>query len=88
MITYITTNFIIGSIGNALEIKFDEEEFIDDRGFPGGPVAFFRAEDSDLFNSIGFCLYVVNAWLQDGLLVRLQNAFFCSVIVKLTLTLL
>lgn len=73
MIVYITTNFIIGSIGNAINIKFNEEQFIDDRDFPGGPVAYSRAADSNRLNSIGFCLYVINTWLQDGLLVCLTR---------------
>ncbi|GJJ08053.1 hypothetical protein Clacol_002260 [Clathrus columnatus] len=68
MIIYITTNFILGSIGNATNIKFNEEQFIDDRDFPGGPVAYSRAEDSVKINAVGFSCYIVNAWLQDGLL--------------------
>ncbi|GJJ11140.1 hypothetical protein Clacol_005371 [Clathrus columnatus] len=66
--TYITINFILGSIGNAANIVENQYAFIDDRGFPGGPLAISFASYAIPINIAGFVAYVVNAWLQDGLL--------------------
>lgn len=69
MIAYITLNFILGSIGNAANIKFNEMVFIDDRDFPGGPNAFFTQQNSVTINVLAYAVYIVNTWTQDGLLV-------------------
>jgi len=79
MIAYITLNFILGSIGNAANIKFNEMVFIDDRDFPGGPNAYFTAENSVTINVLAYAVYIVNTWTQDGLLLyRFFVIFECN----------
>lgn len=68
--TYITINFILGSIGNAANILDTQYTFIDNRAFPGGPLAYAVVSYGIPFNVAGFVAYVINAWFQDGLLVR------------------
>ncbi|GJJ11029.1 hypothetical protein Clacol_005260 [Clathrus columnatus] len=65
---YITINFILGSIGNGVNTVETQYAFIDDRDFPGGPLAYSFATSSITVNVVGFVAYVVNAWFQDGLL--------------------
>lgn len=79
MITYITLNFILGSIGNAANIKFNEMVFIDDRDFPGGPNAYFMDMNSVTINVLAYAVYIVNTWTQDGLLLyRFFVIFECN----------
>ncbi|GJJ11027.1 hypothetical protein Clacol_005258 [Clathrus columnatus] len=61
---------VIGAVsyGNAINIVEDQYTFIDDRDFPGGPLAYSLTTYALPINVVGFVAYVVNAWLQDGLL--------------------
>ncbi|KAF8513811.1 hypothetical protein JB92DRAFT_2922060 [Gautieria morchelliformis] len=67
-IAYITLNFVLGSIGNGVTIRFNEMTFVDNRDYPGGPNAFFMQQNSFWANVFGFGVYFVNGWTQDGLL--------------------
>ncbi|GJJ11022.1 hypothetical protein Clacol_005251 [Clathrus columnatus] len=61
---------IIGAVGygNGVNIVITQYAFIDDRDFPGGPLAYSLATSAIPVNVVGFVAYVINAWLQDGLL--------------------
>ncbi|GJJ09241.1 hypothetical protein Clacol_003463 [Clathrus columnatus] len=61
---------IIGAVayGNAVNIVETQYAFIDDRDFPGGPLAYSFGTTSVPVNVVGFVAYVINAWFQDGLL--------------------
>lgn len=65
---YITINFVLGSIGNAANIVENQYDFIDNRDFPGGPLAYALTTFAIPINVVGFFAYVINTWLQDGLL--------------------
>ncbi|EIW81714.1 hypothetical protein CONPUDRAFT_22219, partial [Coniophora puteana RWD-64-598 SS2] len=65
---YICTLFVLGTMGNALGARWCEMLFIDDVSYPGGPVAFNTEESSNIITVLGDCVYIVNLWLQDGLL--------------------
>jgi hypothetical protein len=67
---YISVLFLLGNIGNGTNIKFGEMTFIDDRNYPGGPNAFFVEQSINPIAVICNTTYIVNSWLQDGLLVR------------------
>ncbi|KZT28830.1 hypothetical protein NEOLEDRAFT_1154312 [Neolentinus lepideus HHB14362 ss-1] len=65
---YVFVLFALGTIGNAANTQFNEMTFVDDRDYPGGPNAFFVEQNSYWFNVVGYSVYIVNTWLQDGLL--------------------
>ncbi|KAF8530700.1 hypothetical protein JB92DRAFT_2857329 [Gautieria morchelliformis] len=67
-IAYITLNFVLGSIGNGANTRFNEMTFVDDRDYPSGPNAFYIQQNSFWVNIFGFGVYIVNMWTQDGLL--------------------
>lgn len=67
---YITFNFVLGSIGNALNTLLGDQAFVDERDrFPGGPAAFVANIDSLSITQASFIVYTINTWSQDGLLV-------------------
>jgi hypothetical protein len=68
LLVYILVLFILGNIGNGTNIKFGEMTFIDDRNYPGGPNAFFVQQSINPVAVICNSAYIVNSWLQDGLL--------------------
>lgn len=67
---YITFNFVLGSIGNALNTLLAVQAFVDDQNrFPGGPAAFVANVDTLAATQASFIVYTINTWSQDGLLV-------------------
>lgn len=71
--TYITINFILGSIGNATNTLLADQAFVDEPNrFPSGPSAFVAKIDTLLVTQISFIAYTINTWSQDGLLVSVQ----------------
>lgn len=63
---YITFNFVVGSIGNALNALLGVQAFISH--FPGGPAAFVANIDTLVVTQASFIVYTINTWSQDGLL--------------------
>jgi len=65
---YITIQFILCSIGIGGGSKNVILAFVDDRGFPGGPIpwsnAYYNTKPSVLAN----VAFIVSIWLQDGFL--------------------
>ncbi|EIN04130.1 hypothetical protein PUNSTDRAFT_76804 [Punctularia strigosozonata HHB-11173 SS5] len=68
MLAYIFMLFTLGSLGNAANIKFNEMVFVDNRDYPGGPNAYFIEQNGVWINVLSYGVYIVNTWLQDGLL--------------------
>jgi hypothetical protein len=67
-LTYISILIILGSVGNATNIKLVEEMWVGNRNFPGGPYAYYAAGGGP-YNRACDVAYVINGWLQDGMLV-------------------
>ncbi|KAF8521448.1 hypothetical protein BU17DRAFT_32511, partial [Hysterangium stoloniferum] len=67
-LSYITFNFIIGSIGNGINCFDNQAEFVDNRDFPGGPEGYEASVAASFLNVFGATLYIINTWAQDGLL--------------------
>ena len=65
-IIYILVVFTISSIGNGLQLKTAQLFFIDYRNYPG-PLSGWEAGDP--IPLACNAVYIVNLWLQDGLLV-------------------
>ncbi|KII90713.1 hypothetical protein PLICRDRAFT_542310 [Plicaturopsis crispa FD-325 SS-3] len=68
-LAYISINFILGTIGNAADIKIrGEMAFIDFRDFPGGPSAYIMSQTTNPLAVMCHSTYLVSTWLQDGLI--------------------
>ncbi|KAH7099605.1 hypothetical protein BKA62DRAFT_621194 [Auriculariales sp. MPI-PUGE-AT-0066] len=63
-IFYIFALFVISSVGNGGDLKFAQMIWIDNRNFPGGPTVYIVASCRCLQQHC----YIINSWLQDGLL--------------------
>lgn len=63
---YISILFTLGTIANFSDMHYAEEQFVDDRNFPGGPVAFELTQN----RMKGLCAYMINTWFVDALMVR------------------
>ncbi|KAF8183856.1 hypothetical protein K438DRAFT_1974881 [Mycena galopus ATCC 62051] len=67
LVSYVVVLFCLASIGFGGNAKFNQQTFIDDRNFPGGPNAFtiqFYGED---INFTALVSFVVMSWMADGL---------------------
>ena len=67
--SFITIQIVLVSISNGSQLKEDIMAFIDNRGFPGGPIAWFDlhypgtpAGTAEVFGAFSF-------WMQDAFLV-------------------
>jgi len=69
LVSYICILFSLGTIGFGGQIKFNEETFIQDRNFPGGPLGFNFGEYNTPINVVTTAAFVVLNWFADGLLV-------------------
>ena len=60
---------VLGTMGCAVSIKVNQSAFVDFRDYPGGPVAYWVEQFAITYRVVGTAAYVINTWLQDGLLV-------------------
>ena len=60
---------ILGTMGCAVSIKVNQSAFVDFRDYPGGPGAYWVEQFAITYRVVGTAAYVINTWLQDGLLV-------------------
>ena len=71
-IAYITNLFILGTIGNGTNMFLQQDAFVNNRNYPGGP-GQFEIEQYDLpYNAACTAVYIIGAWFADGLMVRLK----------------
>lgn len=75
MLAYITLVFILSSIGAGTAMHTNEQAFVDDRNYPGGPGAFDIEQNSLTIDIVGTGAYMVNAWLASGLLLWRYSLF-------------
>ncbi|KAF5347960.1 hypothetical protein D9756_010216 [Leucocoprinus leucothites] len=74
-LAYVSLLFIMGSIGNATNIKVAEMAFVDQRNFPGGPAGFFATGGGPIGLTCNV-VYIINSWFQDCLLLWRFWMFF------------
>jgi len=65
---YIVIVFLLSNIGNATNIKFAQQAFIDNRDYPGGPGAYSVEQSTALAAVLCNSVYITLTWFQDGLL--------------------
>ncbi|KAJ7257040.1 hypothetical protein C8J57DRAFT_1185909 [Mycena rebaudengoi] len=68
LLVFVCILFILGNIGNATNMIFGQRTFIDNRGYPGGPNAYFVEQSFDWSAVVCNSVYIVNSWFQDALL--------------------
>lgn len=66
---YISTLFALGTANICLNINFNELTWIDDRNYPGGPLAFLLEQQARPANTAGNAAAIIITFLADGLLV-------------------
>ncbi|KAF7328672.1 hypothetical protein MSAN_02468800 [Mycena sanguinolenta] len=76
LLIFVFILFILGNLGNATTLIFAQKSFIDDRDYPGGPGAYFVEQSADWTVVVCNSVYIVNTWLQDGLLARQLYRFW------------
>ena len=72
---FITIQITLVSISNGTQMKEDIMAFVDNRGFPGGPLAWFDTNYPKTPFGIGNLFGVMSFWMQDGFLVSTLLSF-------------
>ena len=72
---FITIQIVLVSISNGCQMKQDVMAFIDNRGFPGGPLAWFDSNYTETPYAIGNLFGVPSFWMQDAFLVSIMRPF-------------
>ncbi|KAI0919667.1 hypothetical protein AcW1_003139 [Taiwanofungus camphoratus] len=67
-LAYIAVLFSMATVNICLNMHFSEMAWIDDRDYPGGPLAFLLEQQSDSMNTVGNSVSFVATFLADGLL--------------------
>ncbi|KZV89597.1 hypothetical protein EXIGLDRAFT_751066 [Exidia glandulosa HHB12029] len=75
-IAYILVLFILSSIANGTQFKFTQQIWIDMRNYPGGPSAVIIEQQTQMAAVWCVGAYIVNNWLQDGLIVYRFSVFY------------
>jgi hypothetical protein len=68
---YVCALAILGTIGGSINLLLMERAYVDNRNFPGGPLAYLSTYFSIPSTVTGFVSFVLATWLQDGYLVSL-----------------
>ena len=70
---FITIQIILVSIATGCSLKVTEMQFVDNRGFPGGPEAWLRSFYQ--LTPVGFSnvFGVASFWMQDAFLVSINH---------------
>ena len=66
---YTTMLLALGTIGNAANARVAELTWIDNRNYPGGPIAFTIDQYAIPMNVMGDSAFVVASWFQDAYVV-------------------
>ncbi|KNZ78859.1 hypothetical protein J132_09542 [Termitomyces sp. J132] len=66
---YVTALFSLACVNVALNIRFNELVYIDNRGYPGGPLAFLLQQQAVPVNIAGNSETIVISFLSDALLI-------------------
>ncbi|KAI0028701.1 hypothetical protein K488DRAFT_57979 [Vararia minispora EC-137] len=69
LLAYVFVIYSLGLIGNSANMKWVELCFIENRDYPGGPIAYFNEQGSFVMpNLLSLGAYIVATWMQDGFL--------------------
>ena len=69
MLVYVVVLFAISTVEIGCNVKLNELMFIDNRAFPGGPVAWYAANFNVPVSTAANAAYITGNFLADALLV-------------------
>ncbi len=69
-LVYVSVLFICGTCNLAFNARFNQLAWIDERNYPGGPLAFLLEQQSLPIETAGNALAFFTTFLTNGLLVR------------------
>ena len=72
---FITIQIVLVSISNGCQLKADIMTFIDNRGFPGGPLAWLESNYPATPLGISTLFGTLSFWMQDGFLVSISPLY-------------
>lgn len=75
-LAFICTLFVLGTIQFATNSRYYQMMWIDDRNFPGGPIAFFTSQFSLPVNTVGGVAFILSDFLADSILV--SSLTYCN----------
>ncbi|KAI0362149.1 hypothetical protein OH77DRAFT_23803 [Trametes cingulata] len=78
---FLFSMLALASVNICCSIRFNELAWIDERNYPGGPLAFIVQQSSRPVNTVSIATSVVSLFLADGFLVR---AYCSDVAAQLT----
>ncbi|EMD39076.1 hypothetical protein CERSUDRAFT_47914, partial [Gelatoporia subvermispora B] len=67
-LTYIVVLSALGTINLAVNIHFNELAWIDERNYPGGPLAFLMQQEAIPVNTVGNVVGIIADFMADSLL--------------------
>ena len=76
LVAFVVALLICGTVEVGATIKAGIMMFIDNRDFPGGPMAYFITEYSNPVETVGSTAYVLANLLADGVLVSQTSLQF------------
>ncbi|GBE89273.1 hypothetical protein SCP_1502810 [Sparassis crispa] len=65
-LAFVTMLFVLASINICINMHFSELAWIDDRNYPGGPLAFLMQQQALPINTLGNSATLVSTFLADG----------------------
>ncbi|KAH7906881.1 hypothetical protein BJ138DRAFT_1161545 [Hygrophoropsis aurantiaca] len=68
-LAFVSTLFIMGTINIICNIHFNEMTYIDNRNYPGGPLAFLFTQQALPVDTVGNAAYIIASVLADSLLI-------------------
>jgi len=69
LVVYVATLFALSTVAFGTEIKFNELTFVDDRNYPGGPLAYNFDQYNNPANVATFASSFIAAWFVDAFLI-------------------
>ena len=72
LMVHTTTVFVLNTLYTAVVSRVLELTFVDNDGFPGGPLAYLNATFSIPINILGVAVFIIANWLLDALMVRIS----------------
>ena len=85
---FITFQIIAVSISNGSQMKTQIMLFIDNRGFPGGPIAWFNSNYTETPAGIDDLFAALSFWMQDAFLVSTMWSFWIYITILADVSLL
>ncbi|KAI0057349.1 hypothetical protein BV25DRAFT_1812519 [Artomyces pyxidatus] len=68
LLAYVSIMFSLGSVGIFTHVKWIQEFEIDNRNYPGGPIAYYSRYYATPLNVTGVVAYFIMNWMADSLL--------------------